>query len=341
MSAKRNSHQLIWLIILGFLLPYTYGGCVAIFSSGGGDKDGIFVATTDDTRDTPPDGLIIIVSEASIGAENAQALTGFNIKNDPTSLEAGQAAFNIRSVDTQTATFRPLYFTLGLGYALRHIRLSPAPSVSSQTETISESGTVDGSCGGFFFYSVNLNRVSEQFDGILSFEDYCDHGASIYGEAALLGAFDFNTGDLLTATFSFDNLVAGSLTLEGELSIDFSDAPIITVFTVHARDNLSGRVYRLHDYSMSITEWIDSVEIEFMGTFHHPDHGFVDLATTDPFFIHDEDDWPASGQMVIQGDNGTGAILTAIDHLRFEIKADTTGNGIYEWDSGVLRWADL
>ena len=340
MSVKTSSYHLILLIILGFLLPYTYGGCVALFSSGDGHRDR-FVDGTDDTGDSISDGFIIIVNQASVGPQNAQALTGLTIKSDPTRFEPGHSELNTRSVDSQIAAYHPLSFTLAVGYSLRHIELSPTLFGSSQTDTISERGTVDGSCGGFISYSLNLNRVSGEFDGSLSFEDYCDGGAGISGDADVLGVFDVNTGDILTATFSFGNLAAGSFTLDGELSIDFSDAPIIAVFTVHAKDNVSGLVYRLKDYSMNITESVGSVEIEFMGTFHHPDHGFVDLATTDPFVLHDEDDWPASGQMVIQGDNGTGALLTAIDHLQCGVAADTTGNGLYEWDSGVLRWTDL
>jgi hypothetical protein len=341
MSVKTNSSHLILLGILLFLLPYAYGGCFAAFSSGDGHKDRIIADAPDDTEDGFSGGFIIIVTQASVGPQNAQALTGLAIRSDPTSIQPEQAELNPSSVDTGIATYRPWDFTLVLGYSLRHIQLSPTLFGSSQADTISESGTVDGSCGGFFSYSLDLNRVSEEFGGSLSFEDYCDGRARISGDADVLGAFDVNTGDLLTATFSFDNLVAGSFTLDGELSIDFSDPPIIAVFTVHVKDTVSGLVYWLKDYSMNITEWVGGVEIEFMGTFYHPDHGFVDLATTDPFVIHDEDDWPASGQMVIEGDNGTGALLTAIDHMQCGIKADTTGNGIYEWDSGILNWTDL
>ncbi len=341
MSVKTNSYHLILLGILLFLLPYAYGGCFAAFSSGDGHRDKIIADAPDDTEDDFSGGFIIIVTEASVEPQNAQALTGLAIRNDPASFEAEQSELNPSSVDSRVATYRPWDLTLVLGYSLRLIQLSPTLFGASQTDTISEIGTVDGSCGGFFSYSLNLNRVSEEFGGSLSFEDYCDGTATISGDADVVGAFEANTGDLITATFSFDNLIAGSFSLDGELSVDLSDSPIIAVFTVHAKDDVSGLVYWLKDYSMDITEWVGGVEIEFMGTFYHPEHGFVGFATTDPFVIHAEDDWPASGQMVIEGDNGTGALLTAIDHLQCEVKADTTGNGIYEWDSGVLNWTDL
>ncbi|MDX1764579.1 MAG: hypothetical protein R3231_09685 [bacterium] len=176
MRVKTSADHLILLIVPGFLLPHNYGGCVPIFSSGDGDDDGTFVATTDDGQERITDGFIIIVNQASIGAENAKVLTGLTVKSDPIRLKSEQAALSAPSAACPSTTYRPLGFAFGLGYARRHITLSPTLFISRKNETTKEGGTVDGSCGGFFSYSLNLDRPSEQFDGMLSFADYCDGG---------------------------------------------------------------------------------------------------------------------------------------------------------------------
>jgi hypothetical protein len=64
------------------------------------------------------------------------------------------------------------------------------------------------------------------------------------------------------------------------------------------------------------------------------------LTTSKPFVVHDGDDRPTSGQLVIQGDNDTMAQLTALDQLRYRIEADSAGKGFFDWDSGILNWQE-
>ena len=346
MNTQEDPRHLILFILLIFLLPYTYGGCIAVFSSGGdGDKVIIRSGPSDEDKQIVDDGgsgdTLIVATQASITPANAEALTGVAVTGNLTNSGPEISALSQSSAHTQIETFRPLSFTLALGDSLRDIDLNPSLFQLSQTNMINESGTVEGPCGGLFSYSLNLNILSEEFSGSLSFEDYCDSGTRFYGETDVVGAFEVSTGDFLSATFSFNNLIQGTFTLDGEMSIDLSDSPVIAVFTAHAKDNDTERVYWLRDYSMNITEWAGDVEIEVSGTFHHPDHGFVNLATTDPLVVHEEDDWPASGQIVIQGDNHTRAQLTALDPLHWRVEADTEGDGIFEWESGVLNWTDL
>jgi hypothetical protein len=344
---KENSYHFILFILLICLLPYTYGGCVAVFSSGGGHSDRVFTGdgTPDGDKENidefDPGGTLIIIAGASITPENAQDLTGVAIKQDLTHVEPEISALSQSPVHTQTETFRPLLFVLVMVDALRHIELDPTLFLRGQTNMINESGTVEGTCGGFLSYSLNLNMAGEEFSGIFLFEDYCDGGTEIYGETDVIGAFEVSTGDFLSATFSFDGLSHGIFSLDGEMSIDYSDSPVIVVFNAHAKDIDSERVYWLEDYSLILTERTGDVEIEVLGTFHHPHHGFVNLATTDPFVVYEKDDWPASGQIVIQGDNDTRAQLTAIDPLHFEVETDMEGDGTFEWDSGVRTWTDL
>jgi len=92
---------------------------------------------------------------------------------------------------------------------------------------------------------------------------------------------------------------------------------------------------------MNITEFAGYIEIEIFGRFYHPDHGFVNLTTTEPFIVHNEDDWPTSGLLVIQGDKNTKAELSARDQLTCFLAVDTDGDGAIDWESGILNWKEM
>ncbi len=326
---------LIFIIILAFSLPYTYGGCVVVFSSGDTNRK-----KDDDNRD-PPIGFIGITSQAIISSSNSEDLSGGAFAGGLTSAEVASARLNQGLIEAQIGAFRPLRFPSVLGNSLRKIELSPALIIFSRTRIITESGNIDGSCGGNFSYTLNLNKLSEKFNGNITFENFCDDEIIISGKTEVDGAFEISSGDFITAIFSFGDLTDGSLTLDGEISLDFSDSPIIATFTATGKDTGSGKVYWIKDYSMNVTELIGLVEIEIFGIFYHPDYGFVNLTTTDPFVVHDGDDWPTSGQLVIEGGKNSKAELTAINHLSCGIETDTDGDGILDWDSGILNWTDL
>ena len=123
--------------------------------------------------------------------------------------------------------------------------------------------------------------------------------------------------------------------------MDFLHPPITATFSAHSNGLESGQVYWIKDYSMNITEFAGHIEIELFGTFYHPDYGFVNLTTTEPFIVHNEDDWPTSGVFVIQGEKNTQAELSALDQLTCFVAADTDGDGVFDWNSGILNWKEM
>jgi hypothetical protein len=123
--------------------------------------------------------------------------------------------------------------------------------------------------------------------------------------------------------------------------MDFSAMPILATLTAYSENERTGKIYWIKDYSINLSEFTGHIEIEIFGTFYHPDNGFVRLTTSEPFVVFDEDDWPAWGQLIIQGDNDTQTQLSAIDQLRYRIEADTDGDGIFDWNPGILKWPDM
>ncbi|MGD9302339.1 MAG: hypothetical protein PVI13_12245, partial [Desulfobacterales bacterium] len=189
-------------------------------------------------------------------------------------------------------------------------------------------------------YNLLFNRESEKFSGSFSFEDYCDGGLTISGEVDVDGTFDKDSGDFITADFSFYDLSDAFYSLEGDVSIDYSTTPTLVNFSAYCTEKHTGRIYWIKNYSMNITEYVGYLEIEIFGTFYHPDDGYVSFKTSQPFILYDTDDWPTSGQLVIEGDHDTIAQLTAIDQVYCRIEVLTNDLGLLGWDSGIIDWKD-
>jgi hypothetical protein len=126
-------------------------------------------------------------------------------------------------------------------------------------------------------------------------------------------------------------------------------------FNARLKDNSTGKVYKVENYMMEITlgpdldfdgdpDYVD-VEIS-SGKYYDPDYGYVDVLTLAPFRINDGDEYPSSGILLVTGEigiggNNTEAQLEALDADTCQITADTDGDLVYDYDSGVINWTDL
>jgi hypothetical protein len=133
------------------------------------------------------------------------------------------------------------------------------------------------------------------------------------------------------------------MTVDGEIeiSIDYSDSPILCTIEGLLEDKTTQKVYWAKNYSLNIYEYAGYIEVEIFGTFYHPDYGYVTVSTEESFVIYDGDEWPSSGILLMVGANNTKAKLTAIDETKCRIVADTDGDGVYDYDSGNLYWTDF
>jgi len=333
----KNFKFLILIILFAFSLPYMYGGCVVIYSSDGFDS---IEEPKDEETTKDYDGS---TAQAAITPLNAAALAAgafagglSNAGTAPQSLKLLQ-----RTDSSQIDVFRPLQYPLVLAHGLRRIESDAELNISGLSKVVTESSSLRGGCGGELTYTLTFDRISANFSGDILFADYCDDGVVISGDTDIDGTFETGSGVFTTATFIFDDMADEFHTLDGEITLDLSDTPLCATFTAYSQDNQTGEVYRLKNYSINLFEFFDRVEIEIFGTFYHPDDGFVRLTTPEPFIVFENDDWPASGQLLIQGGSDTAAHLIAVDPAHYQIKADTDGDGIFEWDSVILNWADF
>jgi hypothetical protein len=332
MSKMRSLLIIVWLAVT---LPFTYGGCVMVFQSGdvnqqpdkqqsdNGDPSFRFVGATKQAVIDPATAVDLAGGALAAGLSESQpavAATGASV---------GQADMD---------SLRSLRLPLTLGRALQMIDLRPAGSGLPRPAARTRRGTLTGSCGGWMDYTIQLDDMIGEFDGNLSFRDYCEPGLTLSGEVLADGSFDPSSGKPVTATFQFDSLTDHPMTLDGEMSLDFSDQPILATIECHAQDGDSGRVYWMKDFSVNLFETPGRAEAEAFGRFYHPDYGYVTVSTNVPFVLDDGDEWPAAGELLIDGLDGAQAKLTALGHQLYTVEADIDGDGVFDWSSDKRTW---
>ncbi len=324
----------IFFIILMLSLPYTYGGCVLVFSSGDIDKE------NDPEDNESPTVFAGSTSPAVIDSTNAKDLSSGAFAGGMTRFEAASSGFNKDLRVTQIGAFWPFRLPMVLKNSLQKGEITGPAVAFFKPAVETRSGTIPGSCGGSLSYSIDIIDESNSFNGGFRFENYCDHGITISGETDFDGTYGIDSKDIRTAHFSFADLADGDITLDGDMSLDFLHLPTTVTLSAYSKDIESGQVFWIKDYAMNITEFAGYIEIEIFGAFYHPDHGYVNLTTTEPFIVHHEDDWPTSGLLGIEGQKNTQAELTALNQLTYSVAADTDGNGVFDWDSRILNWME-
>jgi len=326
----RNKFYTIFTLT-AIAISLIFGGCGG---GGGGGSDGGGGGTTDSG----------VTSQAFIDENNAQEMGAGAFEAANSGMSTIQLPATIQQQPGDYEIF-PGFLALKLPMALKNaidsteVTNSSDRSFSSAVE--SESGTIEGNCGGQATYSFKTNDSAGTFSGSMTFLSYCEDGVTISGQTNVDGTFDTATDEPLIFTITFDNLKTDYIALDGEISIDLTMVPYVVTMNYYGTDNVSDKVYWIRDYTLIITEIDDSTEVELTGRFYHPDYGYVVLTTPILFVIYEGDDFPLDGSLVLSGANGTKAELNAIDHLNCECKSDSDGDGFYDWESEAMLWTDL
>jgi len=291
-----------------------------------------------------------LTTQATIDGNNAEDLsTG--------AYQGGQAGAAIGSVGAiQTGESGPvghsrmLKVSQVLEGSLRQVDLMSRSAGTFVGAIYTESDTIYGDCGGSASFTVSVDDQTGDFSGSFTFNNYCDDEVTISGAASFSGRVDLNTEELIEFSFSFDSITvtsgSDSFTLDGDISFDNTVSPATMTMTMLLKDNNTGKVYKVEDYIMTLTELASYVDVEVSGTYFDPDYGYVSISTTTPLRIYYGDDYPSDGVIVVTGNTGiaggsTMARLRALTSTTYQIEADTNGDGVYDWDSGVLNWSDL
>ena len=210
--------------------------------------------------------------------------------------------------------------------------------------------TCPGGCGGNYSYNIQADTDTGVFSGTLVFNGYCENGITLNGSASFSGMVNMSLRQVESCTMTFNSITgmsnAESATMGGQVYLAVSGATTMITMDMMVRDDSDGRVCKIENYQMDITDRGTYAEITLNGRYYDSDYGYVDLETTEAFLASEANDYPHAGKLVLNGENGaaggpTRARLTALSATECQVEADTDGDGIYDYDSGVVQWTDL
>ena len=324
---KKLRILLLWVII-AVAVPYTLGGC----SGGGGDNN-----------DDGDDGLTYsgLTDAAVINESNAEDISGGAFGAGLVGDGMMTLGLDPDQTNTTVNKFRSVKIPVLLSDSLNLLDFGSSSTAGFEAALETVSATINGNCGGSMSYSVQADGLDGTFTGNFAFNEYCNDGTTVNGNAGFDGKMDVDTGEFVEAYFSFDNLSGEDLTIDGDIEIDFSASPNVITLNAFGQDPGSGKVFWIRNYRVTIDEYSGYVQVEMAGRFYHPDYGYVTLSTTEPFVLHDGDEWPASGTLVVEGANSAKAKISSIDNANCAVEADIDGDDSYEWVSETLMWDDV
>ena len=321
--------RLLLFSIIGVTVAVTFIGCSG--GGGGGNSDGAAGGLTYSGVTTP----------AQVDETNAEEIAGGAFATGLIGDGMVGLGVDLQIESYRIRNFRSVNLPVILSDSLNLVDFTSASTGGVQAATQSQSDIIEGGCGGTMSYSVTVDDEQGTFNGSFTFSDYCNDSTIINGAARFNGRMDVASGSFIEATFSFDRLSGGELLLDGEIQIDFAATPNVITFNAYGQDPNSGAIFWIKNYSITIDEFAGFVEIEMVGTFYHPDFGYVTLSTPEALVLHDGDEWPESGTLIVTGANSSKAKLTANDHLTCTVEVDGDGDGAYEWESVIMSWEQL
>lgn len=248
----------------------------------------------------------------------------------------------LRDKPGKTISSRPNAIDLPLSLRKAALKVSAANSKSTASRTLAftETDTIIGSCGGTADYILDIGDATGTFEGTFVFSRYCEDGIVISGDTEVDGTVDLATGEIVTIAYAFESLTVDGFIYKGTISVDASAAPQIITLDLLARENASGKVDWVRNYTLSVTEISAAeIQIEATGAYYDPDLGYIDVSTPEPLLIL-AGDWPGSGVLLCLGGRNTKARLTAVDASSYRLEADANGDDFYDYDSGVLPWPE-
>ncbi|MDF1553722.1 MAG: hypothetical protein P1P84_11700 [Deferrisomatales bacterium] len=222
-----------------------------------------------------------------------------------------------------------------------------APAAArSAAAVVKESGSELGSCGGEMTYTVSADDGTGAFQASFTFKSFCEAGSVMNGSLTAGGEIDLVRQELEHMTMSFQSLTiadnSDQFSIGGTMSMDLRNLPTSTaVMNLSVRDDAEQKSFRFDDYRVTATELSGTTEVTVSGRVYHSDYGYVDIQTLQTFHVAWFDDNPSSGILEVAGAGNTKARMTALSSETLRIEADTNGDGVFDWDSGVLRWEDL
>jgi len=315
----RLRQLLLITLIAGIFLAACGGG------GGGGDS-----ATSDYTGLKTP---------AAITQANADELATEALSAGVEDFVADDILLGVETATDVASTPLPhtIIFTQVLTEQVKKLNLDGSSFLPGVTQTETFTEACDG--GGTVTITFTADDVTGNFSGSMRFTDCVFSDATLSGSISFSGVIDTIAQNSIQMTMTFTALTqeygSESYTMNGRVEISISDlststgSQVTTVMNYTLRDNTTGTVVMLENYRVVATDLVTEVRITVSGKFYHPDYGYIVITTTEPMLIRYENDWPYSGQYVIDGDNSSLRV-TALNSTQYTLELDEDGDGIYE-----------
>ncbi len=220
-------------------------------------------------------------------------------------------------------------------------------SPSTGNISIAASERIEGTCSSNPGYAVLTDSGNS---ATFTFYNYCTNGNGSTTGVVVNGTM-YLSGNSSTISISFDSFTVRliessvSATMSGNMTITItSDDSATATMNLVMRDNATGKTYKCENLYITMSG-LDGETLTFSmsGRFYDPDYGYSDITTEEPFRAYNIDNVPFDGTMVITGANGfagysTKVKLTILDRYSYQIEADTTGDGDYNYSTGTKNW---
>ena len=277
-----------------------------------------------------------ITTQALITADNAEELLVGSYQGVST-YEGGSLAYGM-SLESAEPQFSSL--TLKATSSLREVmdRIDMSGFVSSSAaRQVTESETIYGNCGGSASATINVNEVTGNFSGSITFNNFCEDGVTLGGRTSFAGNINPSTDSFTWFNMAFTNLTfraeGKAYTMAGEMGFDFlSNTRARVTMNIRMRDDNTTKVYQLVNMVLNLTDHFSYLSATMTGRYYDPVHGYVDMTTPVPLQIYYYEDWPTTGVLMIQGRNNTAATMTFGINYSYWIQADTNGDGNADWE---------
>lgn len=284
-----------------------------------------------------------ITTQAIIDENNAYDIAvAATTANDKTS------SLNVLGAVEQNTTSQQNFIVLDISQYLQNViykieaNLTPLYIGAIQTD----SDTISGSCGGNFTYNLSVNDVTGNFNGPISFNNYCEEGTKVSGTVSVSGNININTLEITNLGMTFNNIQAQdgqeSIGMNGSMDFYMGYPTWQMIMSMIIKDNNRNETYKYENVTYNYTEYSNYTQFTFTGRFYHEDYGYVNMSTLSPFTVSIYDYWPTTGTALAEGQNGTKSKLTIIDSSSFRVTADTDGDGAFDnYDSGPIFWSSI
>ncbi|MFH1155192.1 MAG: hypothetical protein V1793_15380 [Pseudomonadota bacterium] len=210
-----------------------------------------------------------------------------------------------------------------------------------------KSCVIDGTCGGQAQITASIDTLDKEFSLDADFSDYCMYeGTILSGTMAISGKIDLLQDRILSFAVSFAGFnvllteTGDSTTISGIMSMTLTGLDAVSgLMDLSLTDDTTGKTYVLDQFTVSLSGLVSSVlTFTLSGAFTDPDNGTFSIQTTTPFKMNKTDFLPYQGVLLIIAADNSKAELTVLSTTSYEVRADTNGDGTYDFDTGVRSW---